>query len=157
MDPSPFFEYPTRDRSVTRNEAVFWADRSRHDWTRLLAHTETYRFRAGELVLRQGDPQRALYVVAFGRFESVLPGTARAMQLRRVPLEAGYVFGEQSFLDGQPAPVDVRAVTDAEAVRLSFDAFEIFAAREPDLARALLLDLGRIVSERLRQAAVTEA
>jgi len=35
---------------------------------------------------------------------------------------------------------------------LSLDSFEILAAHHPDLARSMLMDLGRILSLRLRQA-----
>lgn len=45
----------------------------------------------------------------------------------------------------------IRAVTDGEMLRLGFDSFEALAAREPILARDLLLDLGRILAVRLRQ------
>ena len=35
-------------------------------------------------------------------------------------------------------------------LRLSFDAFEVLAAKEPALARHMLLDLGRILADRIR-------
>jgi hypothetical protein len=35
---------------------------------------------------------------------------------------------------------------------LSQEAFEVLAAREPALARAMLLDLGRLLALRLRRA-----
>ena len=42
-------------------------------------------------------------------------------------------------------------MTDGEMLRLSFDSFQTLAVREPDLAQAMLLDLGRILAIRLRQ------
>jgi hypothetical protein len=35
---------------------------------------------------------------------------------------------------------------------LTFDTYEVLAARYPELGRAILLDLGRIVAGRLRRA-----
>jgi len=72
--------------------------------------------------------------------------------LRRLTtVDAGSVIGEQAFLDGRPRSATIRAVTDCELLRLSFEAFEVLAAREPDLARSILFDLGRILSIRLRR------
>ena len=46
----------------------------------------------------------------------------------------------------------LRALTSGELLRLGWDAFEALAAREPWLARELLIDLGRLLSARLRTA-----
>jgi CRP-like cAMP-binding protein len=43
-------------------------------------------------------------------------------------------------------------MTDVEAVRLDPAGFDRLAAEEPELARALLLDLARILALRLRMA-----
>jgi CRP-like cAMP-binding protein len=72
-----------------------------------------------------------------------------------VVIEQGSVFGEQSFFDGCPATV--RALSDGELRSLTPEAFEVLAAREPDLARMILLDLGRILSLRLRSTSALAA
>jgi CRP-like cAMP-binding protein len=41
-------------------------------------------------------------------------------------------------------------MSDGEVMRLSYEAFESLSARNPALARHILLDLGRILSARLR-------
>ena len=66
------------------------------------------------------------------------------------PIERGCVFGEQSFLDGRPRSADVVSVTDGELLVLSLDAFQTLAGWEPKLGMQILLDLGRILSMRLR-------
>lgn len=91
----------------------------------LLDHCETLRFRSGETVQRTG---RAFYILADGKLDS---HTAPA------------VLGEAEFFTGLPRDSDHRAHTDGELLRLSYDAFEALAAREPRLARDLLMDLGR--------------
>jgi len=57
-----------------------------------------------------------------------------------------------AFLDGRPRAATIRALTDGDLLRLSFESFEILSARHPELGRAILLDLGRILAARLRQA-----
>jgi CRP-like cAMP-binding protein len=46
----------------------------------------------------------------------------------------------------------VTALEESEVMRMSFEAFESLASREPVLARKLLLDVGRIVARALRSA-----
>ena len=151
MRVSALFAYPTESTPEPLVEPPFLGHWTHGQWQKLLALTQTYRYGAGEWVIRQGSTERALYLVAFGRLEVVSVAGSPANQ-RRAIMEAGALIGEQSFLDGRSQPVDVRAMTEAEAVRLSFDAFERFAAREPTLARDLALAAGQLVSLRLRAA-----
>jgi CRP/FNR family cyclic AMP-dependent transcriptional regulator len=67
-------------------------------------------------------------------------------------VEAVATVGEAAFLDGRPRAVNVRALTHGELLRVSHEAFEALAARDPKLARLILADLGRILSARLRAA-----
>ena len=73
-------------------------------------------------------------------------GKLRSTQVR----EAGAVIGEQAFLDGKPRSATLRAITDGEMLSVSLEAFQILAAHEPELA--MLLDLARTLSVKLRQA-----
>jgi CRP-like cAMP-binding protein len=136
-----YFDYPSAEEGG--DELVLLAGRSREDWGRLARHAERVRFRGGEDVVRAGDDDRALYLVLSGRLEALVGGSPS--------IDPGSVFGELAFLDGLPRSATVRAVEDGEALRLSFDAFEVLAARHPELGRAILLDLGRIAALRLRR------
>jgi CRP/FNR family transcriptional regulator, cyclic AMP receptor protein len=129
------------------DELAFLHGRSTDDWARLLGYTEACRFGAGESVVAAGELDRSLYIVVDGRLEVTAPGGVRLAVIER-----GSVFGEMAFLDPGPRSATVRAVEETELARLSFDSFEILAARYPELGRAILLDLGRIVSARLRRA-----
>ena len=101
----------------------------------LLDYCETLRFRPGETVLAAGEDERALYVLADGRLDTAV---------------APAVLGEAEFFSGLPRRTSATAETDGELLRMSFDAFEAMAAREPRLARELLVDLGRLMALRLR-------
>jgi CRP-like cAMP-binding protein len=149
MNISSLFAYPTDPTPDVVADQPFLAHWNQSQWNKLFALTQTHRYGAGDWVIRQGEAERALYLVAFGRLE-VLGAAAGNGNQRIALVESGDIVGEQSFLDGLPQPLGVRAVTDAEAVRLSFEAFEVFAARESGLACDLALETGRIVSLRLR-------
>jgi CRP/FNR family transcriptional regulator, cyclic AMP receptor protein len=137
-----FFVYPTEAESRA-DSLTFLAGRAEQDWERIARHADRLRFRAGETLVREGERDRAVYVVLRGRLEALLDPPA--------PIEEGSVFGELAFLDGLPRSSTVRAAADGEALRLSYDEFETLAARHPELGRAILLDLGRIVAARLRR------
>ncbi|HLZ73044.1 MAG TPA: cyclic nucleotide-binding domain-containing protein [Dehalococcoidia bacterium] len=130
---------------------LFLPDWSEDDWARLLAHTERRRFRAGEYLIRAGERGRAIMIIAAGSLDVLLPG-AEPRSSPSGDVEPGDVIGEVGFFDGSPRSASVRARTDGEARVLSIEAFEVFSAYEPALARELLLDLGRILAARLRAA-----
>ena len=136
-----YFDYPTNEPPPS--ELPFLADRSEADWALVLDHTETRRFSAGDEVIRAGDDDRAVYLLTSGTL-AVASGSA----FRRI--EAPSVVGEVAFLDGGRRSLTLVATTDGELRRLSLDSFEALAGRHPELARAMLFDLGRIVSLRLR-------
>jgi len=146
-----FFNYPGSPASERADDLTFLKAQSDEDWAKLLAQTEMCRFRAGQMVIHEGEADRALYIVADGALELLLPQTPGGRPRRLAAIEPGTVIGEVAFFDGRPRSAGVRAVTDCELFRLSYEAFEVLAAREPLLGRAVLLDLGRILASRLRQ------
>jgi CRP/FNR family transcriptional regulator, cyclic AMP receptor protein len=151
LDLSTFFDYPTVQVKETADQLSFLHDRSERDWEKLLAHTDSRPFRRGDEVIRAGDLDRSLYLVTAGTLEMLLPqrdGRAKGFKT----IEAPTVIGELCFVDGGPRSSTLRALTDGELRRLSYDSFEVLAAREPELARAVLFDIGRILSQRLRMA-----
>lgn len=143
---SSFFDYPSEPGEKT-DELVFLRDRSEGDWERVLAHTEEVRLAAGEILIHAGERDRTLYVIASGQLEVLLPGDDG----RIGTIEPRSVAGEIAFIDGRPRSATLRALTDCEVFALRFEAFETLAARYPELGRAILLDLGRILAGRLRQ------
>jgi CRP-like cAMP-binding protein len=102
--------------------------------------------------MNEGDRDDSLSIVQSGQVE-VLSPPGRFGKVRRIALMgSGAVMGEQSFLDGQPRSAAVQALTDVELCRLGHQKFTILAAKEPQLALRILMDLGRILSLRLREA-----
>jgi CRP/FNR family transcriptional regulator, cyclic AMP receptor protein len=136
-----YFDYPTDE--PTESELTFLADRGEQDWQIVLSHTETRRFSAGDEVIRAGDEDRALYLLTEGSL-AVASGAAFRT------IDAPSVVGEVAFLDGGKRSLTLVATTNGELRRLSLDSFEALAGRHPGLARAMLFDLGKIVSLRLR-------
>jgi CRP-like cAMP-binding protein len=141
MDTTGFFDYPSEQSSETTEHGLpgFLAGRGEDDWIALLDHSETRLFRPGEIVLQKGERDRALYLL--------VDGWVRAPSGVIHPITT---LGEAAFLDGTPRAVSIEAMSEGEMLRLSYDGFEALAARHPALGRDILLDLGRILSARLR-------
>jgi CRP/FNR family cyclic AMP-dependent transcriptional regulator len=140
IDASGFFQYPTEvTAQAAPAPAGLLTATSAAEWTMLLSYTETCRFRPGDVVLRAGEDDRALYLLVDGALEG--PGGV---------LEPVSAIGEGAFLDGGRRAVTLHALSAGELLRLGWDAFEGLAAREPRLARELLIDLGRLLAARLR-------
>ena len=156
MDFRDYFDYPGAETTAEADELVLLPRLPPEGWQKLLAWTGVQRFRAGETLVRAGDTHPALFIVTSGSLEVLAEGE-RGEPRRIAVIEAGSVFGEQAFFDGLPRSASVRALTDGEVRSLTREAFEVLAAREPELARALLFDLGRILSLRLRRTSALVA
>lgn len=120
-------------------------------WTLLLSFTDLLRLRAGEYLIHKGEVEKAIYIVQEGQLEVLIGARGGA---RRFPMEEGTVLGEVAFFDGRPRSADVTALVDSHVRRLSAEAWETMSARHPELGRALITELGKILAHRLRRAEV---
>lgn len=144
-----FFNYDSVDVHERSSELQLLAGRPRSDWEKVLAHTETRRFSQGETIIAAGEQDRALYLLTEGTLGVRLAGNA---EKTFKAIDAPSVVGEVAFLDGGPRSATLFAISDGELLRLRLESFETLAAREPELGRAILFDLARIVTVRLRLA-----
>ena len=140
MDTTGFFDYPTEPSKPAEHGLPGFLDgRGEDDWAMLLDHSETRLFAPGEIVLRRGERDRALYLLVTGWVKAP-SGVVHPIT----------TLGEAAFLDGGPRAVSIEAMSEGEMLRLSYDGFEALAVRNPALGRDILLDLGRILCARLR-------
>jgi CRP-like cAMP-binding protein len=144
MDTTGFFNYPTLGgASEPAPDPGFLPHATVEEWDAVLGATETLRFHPDDVVLRAGEPDRAFYVLLDGRLEAEGSGNE---------VLAPSVLGVAAFLDGQPRAVTMLARGHGELARMSWDAYEALAARDPRLGRTILVDLGRGIAARLRDA-----
>ena len=106
-----------------------------------------HRYPRGALIVRQGDPGDALYVVRSGAVKvSVVGEDGREVILDT--LDQGDHFGELALIDGQPRSAHVVAIEPAVLLVLRREDFRREVERQPRVAWALLEELSR----RLRDA-----
>ena len=150
MDTSSFFIYPSDTTKKDAEAIVFLEKATDEDWQTLLDFTSTIRFSAGDVVISQGDEDDSLAFIASGELEVLIPKGRSGKLERLTTFSTGSVIGEQSFLDQKPRSTTIRAITDGEFYRLSRDSFTVLSAKHPNLAMKVAMDLGRILSVRLR-------
>ena len=96
----------------------------------------------GDEIIREGDVDDALYVIASGRV-SVVRG-ARSL----AELGEGEVVGELALLDPAPRGATVRALSDVVLLRIDAGAFFEIMQEKQEIARAVM----RVLARRLRLA-----
>ncbi|HET7343013.1 MAG TPA: MMPL family transporter [Methylomirabilota bacterium] len=108
---------------------------------------------AGHLIVQKGEPGRELYMVVSGRvrvFDRLPDGTDKAL----VTLGPGRVFGEMALVSEEPRSASVAAETDAEVLRLDFEALERIRRRYPYTGGKVFRNLARVLAGRLREMTV---
>jgi CRP-like cAMP-binding protein len=108
-------------------------------------------YRAGETVFRQGEAGEALYIIARGsasvRLELRGSGDRRLMTFSQ-----GTFFGEMALLDRETRSATITADEPLVCYVLQQAAFERLAREHPLAGLALLTNLGRALSLRMRRA-----
>jgi serine/threonine-protein kinase len=77
------------------------------------------KVKAGEVIIREGDPGDAAYIVAKGRLQVYREPGGNRVNIR--VLEQGEVFGEMAILTSSPRTASVSAVTDSLLVKITED------------------------------------
>ena len=110
-----------------------------------MADGVTRRFPHGEVIARQGEEVRTLFLVTEGavRLASVTPGGREVVVALLGP---GDLFGESALL-GEASPVQARSIGRTEVVALHVSCIRSIVARQPGTAEQLL----RLVAARLHR------
>jgi CRP/FNR family cyclic AMP-dependent transcriptional regulator len=139
---------PFRIGAEDSEDLRFMPEATASDWAAVFSCAERLEVPAGLAVIQAGEDDRALYLITEGTLGVRLPRDESAFK----SIEAPAVVGELAFFDGGPRSATLEALTDVEGARLDGDGFDRLSAAHPELARAVLLDLGRILAGRLRRA-----
>lgn len=81
--------------------------------------TELHGFSAGEIIIREGDPGRSIYVILNGRVR-VFIRDYKGNEEELAILEEGQFFGEMSFFTGQSRSAYVSSLDTSMLMELSF-------------------------------------
>jgi CRP-like cAMP-binding protein/ABC-type transporter Mla MlaB component len=110
----------------------------------------TNRFAKGELVIREGDTDRDLYILTRGSVSVKIFLPLSQGEKRLFTFGAGVVIGEMALLDGKPRSAHVQADEDSDVLCLSRANFDKLLAQQPKVAAKLLKNIAMVLSHRLR-------
>lgn len=103
---------------------------------RLMDNAKPLSLRAGEVLMKQGDPGDTAHVVVKGEFEITKQS---GQSLIKIDIRApGDVLGEMALLSRAPRSATVTAVTDCETLCISKEAFDNLLSTSPSAAMAVL-------------------
>ena len=125
---------------------------------RLAAVTRARRHPRGTLIVRQGDPGDALYVVRSGQVKVAVTGDDGHEVILQT-LRQGAHFGELALIDGRPHAAHVVAIEPTVLLVLRRDDFYREVERQPRLTWALPEALSRRLreaNERIRELVVLD-
>jgi CRP-like cAMP-binding protein len=137
------FTFPLDVVREHSDDVLFLGDATAADWARIFTHGAPQEFTEGEMVVREGEVDRALYFLTEGSVRLMGGGLFKT-------IDAPSVLGELAFLDGQPRSAGLWGASDGQVVRFDMEAYEALAAEDGELARRMALDLGRVTALRLR-------
>lgn len=99
-------------------------------------------FQTGQIIVTQGTPGQAFYLVLTGRVEIIRDGQSLGA------FGPGDFFGEMSLLDHAPRSATIKALENSTCLMLSSWDFKALLEKHPSIAIKLL----EVLSRRLRVA-----
>jgi CRP-like cAMP-binding protein len=94
-------------------------------------------FNAGEMIIREGDPGRSIYVILDGQVR-VFTRDHHGEELELAVLGVSQFFGEMSFLTGKPRSGSVMALDTSVIVELSYTSMRRVVKEHPTVKKVLV-------------------
>jgi len=130
-------------------EDAFGARLGADQWRALMPYLTRHEIRSGEMLIRQGDRERTMYLLEQGSLQVFvnrgMPGSHRIAILR-----AGSIVGEPALFGDGPRMANVEAMSNCVVWALRGPRFEELAARQPSLALEVLRAAGAVLAVRMR-------
>ncbi|MCC7381263.1 MAG: cyclic nucleotide-binding domain-containing protein [Deltaproteobacteria bacterium] len=114
------------------------------------ALSEPMEFAAGDVLIEEGEPGRAIFFIREGRLEIV--GVDGEEETLIAELGPGTYVGEMALIDEGPTSARVRAKTSVEALRIGKAAFLRYLYTHDLVAMRVYRSFTRTLVERLREA-----
>jgi CRP/FNR family cyclic AMP-dependent transcriptional regulator len=116
------------------------------DWRSLAPYLSVRFLKVGDPLMREGDTERELFIIADGELEVRIMGSYIAT------IKAGNVVGEGTFFSGSPRSATVTPLEPGVAWGLNWDKFDAMTNKHPKLAVDLVKGLAAVLAVRMREA-----
>ena len=137
----------TIEKVLCLKAAPMFAEASEEILADVAAILEEREARAGEVIIKKGDPGDGMFVI--------VRGNVRVFDGERTITHLGErdIFGELALLDPEPRVASVAAVTDTRLFRLDREGFTELMAGNIEIVRGVL----HVLCERLRRQSARSA
>jgi hypothetical protein len=115
---------------------------------RLAQLMELQRVKQWTVIVKQGDPGDAMYLILEGELRARLMTGGKETTLST--LGPGDFFGDMSLFDQGPRSADVVANVDSTVLKITASSFENLAKEAPDLAAPFLMSTAKTLAARIR-------
>lgn len=109
----------------------------------------TFRYSPGDLILEEGNPNRALHILKRGRIR--VTRRVHEEEVTLCDLREGQTFGELSIIEDGVASATLRAMSEGEVLSIPMEKLASFLRQYPNAAakfwRAIAVDLRRRLLE----------
>jgi len=145
------FQIGEEKKEETAEQSISWSQRLQDavvaipfftpldgDERKKLADAATLHvFNAGEVIIREEDPGRSIYVILDGKIR-VFTRNQQGEELELAVLGPSQFFGEMSFLTGKPRSGSVGAVDTSVIVELSYTSMRKVVKEHPTVKKVLV-------------------
>lgn len=108
-----------------------------------------HELRSGDLLIKQGDHDRTVYLLGQGSLQVFVTGGAPGAS-RIAILRSGSILGEPGLFADGPRMANVEAMTPCVVWALRLPRFEEMAARVPQVAVEVVRAAGAVMAQRMR-------
>ena len=127
---------PYQDDLLDRHLRTYLGDIEPEAMALLRERLEWVEIAGGQILMTQGEPGDAMYLVLSGRLRAYLGDEDGAQRVAR-EMGRGQIIGEMSLITGEPRAATVVAIRDSVLVRLAKSVFNTLFATSPQLSMVL--------------------
>ena len=122
---------------------------SQESWRILESYLMRREMKSGEVLIYQGDADRAMYFLESGTLQVYVRGTA-TQHAKIALLRSGSIVGEPALFGETVRMAQVDAISPSAVWALSRMRLDEMLASRPDIAYELLRASGAVMAERMR-------
>jgi len=130
-------------------EDAFRVRLTHEHWQVFAQYLSRHEIRGGDLLIKQGDLDRTLYLIEQGSMQVFSVGGAPGSN-RIAILRAGSIVGEPGMFSDMPRAANVEAMTPCVVWALRGPRFEELSLRVPAIALEVLRAAGGVMAVRMR-------
>jgi CRP-like cAMP-binding protein len=131
-------------------EQVLFSDFTETEIDQVIGLLDPMTARAGEVIVKQDELGDCMFIVLSGRCRVVHHKGGHDIDLATI--KAGDFFGELALVDEGPRSADVIALEESALLKITQATIGAIAGVYPTVAFKMLIAIGRIMVQRLRQS-----